>query len=71
MLRLGTCDNPGVLIVLPIALVLLLAWIAWQSRDRPYLSGSCCGHQQWPPDDISRRGEPGDVTATPPADALR
>ena len=59
------------LVVLPIALVLVLAWIAWQSRHRPYLSGTCCGTQQWPPDDLTRSDDPGDVAATPPADALR
>ncbi len=70
MLRPGTCEDPRVLIALPIALVLVLAWIAWQSRERPYLSGSCCGHQQWPPDDISAMQPADDATATPPADAL-
>ena len=65
MLRRATCDTAGVLIVLPIALVLVLAWIAWQSRERPYLSGTCCGNAQWPPDDLTGE-DPAPASPPPP-----
>lgn len=43
--------------MLLIALLAVFAWIAWRSRRAPYLSGTCCARQQWPPVDLVD-GEP-------------
>ena len=44
------------LVLLFVALVAFIAFIAWKSRDRPYVVGSCCGTVKWPPDDLTGLG---------------
>lgn len=41
------------LILLFVAFVLVIAWIAWKSRHEPYLTGTCRHSGQWPPRDLT------------------
>ena len=53
------------LVLLFIALIALFAFIAWKSREQPYVGGTCCGTAKWPPDDLT--GLTPDPTASEPS----